>query len=153
MNKNITERGPGGTVVNTYKEDAEEVFDANLNTEMAKRTDKLSDNSIELALRVKQAREFLAWSAHHMRGSWLDWMAESEKAVKETLQTRMSLERESKTVIAAGKDVVSFFNSPEYKEAHGRLSEMVGLLDRFSALKSNGTLDAFADFILKVSCK
>lgn len=151
-NKNITVSG-GSFMTPEYRNKSYDEFDAELSAEMAKRTDKLSDNSIELALRVKQAREFLAWSANHMRASWLDWMEEANKAVKDATMTRMALEREAKAIVATGKDTRDFFNGAEYKDAHARMKEMLDLLDRFSEMKKNGTLDAFGDFILKVSCK
>jgi hypothetical protein len=65
----------------------------------------------------------------------------------------MAFDRETKAVIAAGKDTRDFFNSPEYLQAHGKLCEMVTLLEKFAQLKANGTLDAFAEFILKVTVK
>jgi len=94
----------------------------------------------------------MAWSANHLRRAWLDWIDESSKASQEMNLFRMSFERESKTITASAKDVREFFNSPEYLAAHTRLKELVQLLDRVSELKQNGTLDAFSDFILKVSC-
>ena len=136
-----------------FRDDPENVWDAKLNQETVKRTDKLNDASIDLALRVKQAREFITWSANHMRVSWFEWMKEADKAVKDTVQTRLAFERESALVLRSAKDVRDFFNTPEYVQAHAKLSEMVTLLDQFEKLKNNGTLDAFADFILKVSCK
>lgn len=136
----------------TYSNKSDEVFDAELSSEMTKRTDKLSDTSIELALRVKQAREFVAWSANHMRGSWLDWMEESNKALKDMTMLRMAFERETKTAIATGKDIRDFFNSKEYSESSAKMKEMVELMERFSKLKTEGVMDAFSDFILKV-CK
>jgi hypothetical protein len=42
---------------------------------------------------------------------------------------------------------------PEYKEAHATMKEMVVIMDKFSEFKRDGTLDALADFILKVTCK
>jgi hypothetical protein len=133
------------------RSDAE--FDAELNREMVKRTDKLNDASIDLALRVKQAREFLAWSTNHMRGTWLDWQEKYGLVLKDTVQSRMAFERETKLLLGSAKDTRDFFNSPDYIAAHDRLKEMVTLLDQFSKLKADGTLDAFADFILKVSCR
>lgn len=132
---------------------AQSVFDAELAAEAIKRTDKLNDSSIDLAIRLKQARDFMDWSANHMKTAWLDWMDEANKASRHVNELRMAFDRESKSIVASGKDVEQFFNSSEYREAHARLKEMVDLLDRFSTLKNNGTLDAFADFILKVSCK
>jgi hypothetical protein len=150
---NITINNPAIAPGQIVREDPEEVFDANLAKEMAKRTDKLGDTSIELAVRVKQAREFIAWSAHHMRGSWLEWMEESDKALKDMVQTRLAFQRESGLVVSTAKDVKEFFNTPEYVQAHAKLAELVAVLTQFERLKANGTLDAFADFILKVSCK
>lgn len=131
----------------------DDVFNAELGAEMAKRTDKLNDNTIELALRIKQAREFIAWSASHLRGSWLDWMEEANKATHDVNLVRMTFERELKTVMAAGKDMRDFFNSAEYLKAHATLKETVDILDRIARLKQDGTLDALSDFILKITCK
>ena len=131
----------------------DDVLNAELANQMVKRTDKLLDNNIEMALRLKQAREFMAWLASHLRELWLNWMDETEKTSHQMNIFRMSFERESKSIVASAKDIKEFFNAPDYIEAHNRLKEMVGLIDRFKELKSEGTLDAFADFILKVSCK
>lgn len=140
-------------VMDHVEKKPDDVFDAELSAEMVKRTNKLHDNTIDLAIRLKQAREFMAWSASHLRGSWLEWQNEAGKAASEMNLIRMAFERETKTVLANAKDIKTFFTSPEYLAAHDRLKEMVGLLDKFQELKENGTLDAFADFILKVSCK
>lgn len=127
-------------------------FNAELSAQMVKRTDKLNDATIELALRLKQAREFMAWSSSHLRGSWIDWQKEADKALVDVTQLRMAFDRESKAVIASAKDIRDFFNNTEYLQAIGRFSETVSMLERFQALKASGTLDAFADFILKISC-
>lgn len=132
---------------------SDDVFNSELAKEMVKRTDKLNDTSIELALRLKQAREFMDWSCNHIKSTWLDWYDESSKALRDVTQIRMAFEREGKTVCAAGKDVADFFNSSDYQNAHARLKELVSLLEAFNRFKGDGTLDAFADFILKVTCK
>lgn len=126
-------------------------FDAELASEMIKRTEKMNDVTLDLAMRLKSAREFISWSASHMKASWLDWQTECSKAVQDLNLDRMAFDRESKTIVGAAKDVRDFFNSPEYQSAHASLKEMVGLLEKFGQLKQNGTLDAFADFILKVN--
>lgn len=134
-------------------EKPDDVFNAELAAQMAKRTDKLSDNTIDLAIRLKQAREFMAWSCSHIRGSWLDWMDAANKASADVSHFRMHFDRESKAVIATAKDVTGFFNSEEYSKALLAMRDTMAMLERFGELKRNGTLDAFADFILKVSCK
>lgn len=126
-------------------------LDQELARETVKRTDRLKDNNIDLALRVKEARDFLTWSTAHMRGAWLDWVDQANGATKEITMLRMTLDRESKSVCAASKDVVTLFNSPEYLAAHERFKELIGLLDRFSKLNADGTMEAFGDFILKVT--
>lgn len=129
-----------------------DVLDAELASEMIKRTDKLKDATIDMALRLKQAREFMAWSASHMRGSWLDWQDESKDACKHMNEFRMAFDRETKTIIGHAKDITEFFNSPDYLKAHATLKEALTMLDRFAVMKKDGTLDAFSDFILKIKC-
>lgn len=136
----------------TKGEMTDDAFDAQLASEMAQRTAKLKDNTIDLALRVKEAREFLTWSNNHLRGSWLDWIEQAGGASKEILQFRMAYERETKHVLATGKDIATFFNSPEYQQAHATLKETIALLEKVRELKETGALDALSDFILKVSC-
>lgn len=151
---NIGERG-AGTIQHNYEsihdDKPVDQLDAELAHEMAKRTDKVNDATLDLAVRLKAAREFMSWSASHLKKTWLDWQDQSGKAVRELTQDRMVFDRESKAIIGAAKDVRDFYNSAEYVAAHARLKEMVELLSRFSAFKQDGTLDAFADFILKVS--
>lgn len=131
---------------------SDEVFDAELSAKMVKYTDKLNDNTIDLALRLKQAREFMAWSCSHIRSIWLDWQDESNQIARKMNEFRMAFERESKTIQATGKDLTEFFNSPEYLKAHATLKETSEMLNRFSDMKKDGTLDALADFILKIKC-
>lgn len=132
---------------------SDEQFDAEFAAILTKRTDKLNDNTIDLALRLKQALLFLNWSTTHVKEGWYEWQHEASKIAQELTMTRMAIDRESKAMIAAGKDVVTLFNSPDYLKAHATMKEMVDMLDRFSQLKRDGVMDAFADFILKVSCK
>lgn len=153
-NHTVQQRG-AGTIQTQVEGDlkSNEQFDCELSAEMIKRTNKLHDTTIDIAIRLKQAREFIAWSANHLRTSWLDWQTEAGTAVKDITQDRMAFDRESKAIIACAKDVTSFFNDSQYMEALNHLKETVTTLDRFAELKRNGTLDAFADFILKISCK
>lgn len=130
----------------------DDVFNAELAAEMCKRTDKLNDATIEMALKLKQARDFMAWSASHIRGLWLDWTDEAGKACRQMNEFRMAFDRETKSITASAKDVTEFFNSPEYLKAQASLKETMIMLDRFSAMKRDGTLDALSDFILKIKC-
>lgn len=128
-------------------------FHEEMAANVAKRTDKLNDATIDIAIRLKQARDFMEWSTSHIRTIWMQWLDESDKASRDINQFRMMFDRETKTVIAAGKDLAVFFNSEEYLKAHATLKETVAILERFSEYKQNGTLDALADFILKITCR
>lgn len=132
---------------------ADIAFDAELAAEMNKRTKRLGDQTVDLAIQVKDAREFISWASNHIRPTWMDWMKEANQAVADMTQLRMALNRETTTVLTHAKDVVQFYTSPEYVKAHETFREMMELLNRFEQLKENGTMNAFADFILKVTCK
>lgn len=116
-----------------------------------KMTDKLGKAEVELALQVKQAREFLDWSCNHMKKDWMDWMQQSNQAIKDTQLARMALERESKAVMAACADVRDFFGSTEHQGRMDRIKEFVEVCERLKALKDSGFLDNIADTILKLS--
>lgn len=150
---NATARG-GGVIQYTVQDPdkSDDIFNAELASEAVKRTDKLNDTTIEMAVRLKQAREFMAWSASHLRGLWLDWQDEASQANRHMNEFRMAFDRESKAVMATAKDVTAFFNSPEYTNALAKLKETTDLLEKFAELKRNGALDTLADFILKVTC-
>ena len=139
----------GGPVEGPLK--PKDQFDCELAEQMVKRTAKVNDTTIDLANRLRAAREFIAWSASHLRGTWIDWQDQATNAVRDLTQDRMAFDRESKAIIASAKDVRDCFNAPDYLKAHENLKELVSLLDRFTAMKKDGTLDAFADFVLKVS--
>jgi hypothetical protein len=125
-------------------------FDEELGREMAKRTDKLGHVEVDLAMQVKQAREFLSWSATHMREAWFDWMTEANKALADMRMLRMSLETESKLALASAGDVRKFFLTGDHVEEVARLKDLVATIERLKALKADGTLDAIADTILKL---
>jgi hypothetical protein len=142
----------GSGRVRTPHTPSEEEFQSDLAKAMLKRTDKLGKVEVELALQVKQAREFLEWSSHHIRDAWMEWMHEADKALTDIRQLRVAMTMESKTAIGLAKDVTDQFNSPEMVSALARFKDVADLLSKVRILKDDGTLDAFADFILKIKC-
>lgn len=126
-----------------------DMFNEELSQKVVKMTDKLGVKEVELALQVKQAREFMDWSANHMKKDWLEWQKDSDQAVKDARMTRMALERESKLILAACQDLRSFFGGDVANKEMEKMKEFVEVCERLQALKSNGFLDAIADTILK----
>lgn len=130
--------------------DSEAEFSAKMAQEINRRTDKLSDLSVDLAIRAKQAREFLEWHTDHMKKAWMDWVDESNKVFQDIKQTRTAIEWESKHLLTACADVRKFFLSEEHAKEVARLREFVEVMERLRSLKQDGTLDAISDTILKL---
>lgn len=128
-------------------------FDVKLAQELLKRTERLQDHSIDIAIRAKESREFLDWHINHLKTLWLDWQEESEKIFKDIQMTRKAIEYESKELLTACRDVRKFFLEPQHTEEVSRLKEFVEVMDRLRTLKFDGTLDAVADTILKLALK
>lgn len=148
MKNGISEDVMTGGGPRVYRDKSDVEFDNELSREMVKRTDKLGKDEVDLALQVKQAREFLDWNCDHMKKAWFDWMEEASKAIRDMTTLRMALERESKTIIAATKDVHAFFNLPETKAAFADYEKLIALTEKMQSLKQSGALDALVDFWL-----
>ena len=130
------------------------VFDDELNAtltkEINKRAERLQDKDIDLALRAKEAREFLDYHCHHVKQSWLDWIEESTRVMESIRQTRVAIGIESKLLLSECGDVRKFFLSETHEQEIAKLREFVELAERLRALKTDGTLDRLADTILKL---
>ena len=156
MNNNINFQETaldGSNRVRESHTQSDQEYNAELTKEMVRRTNKLGNAEVELALQVKQARDFLGWSVTHFRTAWMDWMEDADKALNNIRQLRVALNMESKTVVSLAKDVTDHFNAPEMVSALSRFREVTELLERIKSLKQDGTLDAFEGFILNIKCK
>lgn len=127
------------------------IMNDEISKKVLKMTDKLGNAEVELAIQVKQAREFMDWSVNHMKRDWFDWSEASSKAIREAQMARMAIERESKALVTACADVRDFFGSPEHEERTKKIKEFVEVCERLKALKDSGFLDSIADTILKLS--
>ena len=119
--------------------------------ELNKRAERLQDQSIDLALRAKEAREFLDFHTDHARKSWLDWMDETGKVLESIRQTRVAIGFESKQLLSECGDVRKFFLSDDHDKEIAKLREFIELAERLRDLKADGTLDRLADTILKLA--
>jgi hypothetical protein len=113
--------------------------------------DRLSDNTISLAIRAQEARKFLDWHTDHVRAAWLDWLDESNKTLESIRQTRVAIGFESKQLLSECSDVRKFFLSEDHDQEIKKLREFIELAERLRSLKNDGTLDRLADTILKLA--
>ena len=114
-------------------------------------TKRLTDSTIDLAVRSAEARQFLDWHTDHVRKSWLDWNEESESVLKSIRQTRIAIGIESRQLLAECGDVRKFFLSEQHEQEIAKLRDFIELAERLRALKDEGTLDRLADTILKLA--
>src|SRR5208283_4191209 len=63
-----------------------EQFNAELSQLMLKKTERLKDQEIDLALRVVEAREFLDWHCNTIKTEWIDWIQQANKILEEMRQ-------------------------------------------------------------------
>lgn len=151
MNSDMQPSGCDGRITRKQKPLTEVETTYGLANEIAKRAERLKDPTVELAVRLAEATEFLEWSVNHVRKDWLDWIDQTKQAIIDTRQTKAAMEFETKGLLAACADVRKFFLSDDHTKEVQRLKEFVELCERLRALKADGTLDAVADTILKLS--
>jgi hypothetical protein len=126
------------------------VFKHDLAQKLIKKTDRLLNQEIDLAIRANEARELLDWSVNNIETSWLDWMDSANAALKDVTMLRMAIERETKFALTAAKDVREFFSGAAHEQQISRLKEFVETLERLKRLRDDGFLDAVADTILRM---
>ena len=122
-----------------------------ISARLNKSVDKMHNDTIALADRAKEAREFLDWHTNSVRASWLDWNDESSKVMESIRQTRVAIGLESKKLLDECSDVRKFFLSSDHEKETTRLREFIELCERLRALKNDGTLDKISDTILKLA--
>lgn len=154
MNLAASKLGPGDRDLGDGKAEhihSEAEMNAGVAQGLNKATDRLLDNTIALAVRAKEAREFLDWHANHVKATWLDWTEQSKKVLEDIRLTRVAIEFESKQLLSACADVRKFFLADDHEKEITKLREFVELAERLRALKNDGTLDRLADTILKLA--
>jgi hypothetical protein len=138
-----------GDVVESEKSNEE--FNADIAREIIKRKDRLTDQSVDLALRALEAQESLEWSVNHFRRVWIEWAETANERLHDMTLWRMAFGREVKQIITDASDIRQFFLDEKHLEQVRRLKEFVELCERLKALKQDGTLDAIADTMLKLA--
>jgi hypothetical protein len=126
-------------------------MDAQVAAAMTKKIDRLRDESIELAIRANEARQWLEWNCSHVENSWVNWLELSNKVLEDIRLARMAIGQESSKLLAECGDVRKFFLSEDHDREITKLREFIELAERLRALKQDGTLDKLADTILKLA--
>lgn len=137
--------------VQQFRNESDQEFNSTLASESNRRFERVHDKTLDLCERTKAARDFIEFHVTHVKSKWLDWVEESDKIMKDIQQTRVATEFESRQLLSACADVRKFFLSEEHAKEVCRLKEFVEVVERLRALKKDGTLDAVADTILKLS--
>tara|TARA_R110000868_G_scaffold267108_1_gene526380 strand:+ start:961 stop:1419 length:459 start_codon:yes stop_codon:yes gene_type:complete len=122
-----------------------------LSDKLIKLSDKMNDQTIDLATRSLEARRILDWHCNHVKESWIEWSDQTNKVLEQIRQTRVVIGIESKQLLAECGDVRKFFLSDDHEKEIAKLREFIELCERLRALKNDGTLDKVADTILKLA--
>lgn len=151
LNKQDRVVSAGAETVQAEHIKSESEMDSEISKGLIKTVDRLQDSNIALAVRSKEAREFLDWHVGHVRKAWLDWHDESSKVLESIRQTRAAIGIESRQLLSECGDVRKFFLSEDHDKEIVKLREFIELAERLRSLKNDGTLDRLADTILKLA--
>jgi hypothetical protein len=109
--------------------------------------------SEELLSRANDVISTIDYLTTQIRGPWAEHQAFVKAALAEVREQRIALGSETRLLMSALKDVRQFFLEEAYETEVRRLHEFIDLCERLKALKEEGTLDAVADTILKMSAQ
>jgi len=73
--------------------------------------------------------------------------------IKTVRETRMTVEREIKSMLTTLKEIRTFFLENEYEKEVKRLYEFIGICKDLKKLQEDGTLDAISETIIKLALK
>lgn len=118
---------------------------------MIKVSDRLKDQTIDLAVRLEEAEAYLDVHTDYVKESWVEVNKAAAKVLEDLRLTRMAIGNEAERVVKDLSDVRKFFLADEHEKEIARLKEFIELCERIRALKNDGTLDKVADTILKLA--
>ena len=100
---------------------------------------------------MKMARASLDMATDLFRRDMMEFCEELPKNTEKLRQWRMMVEREKELSMNALRDLRKFFLEKDHEIEMQRLSEFVRMAERLAALSKDGTLDAVASIMLKLS--
>lgn len=139
----------GASSVEVRKSD--EQFNDEFNNRMIKFINTMNDKALPAAERALASRQAMEFHVNHIKRDWMDWKEKQDAILTDFQQGRMAIERESRLILSAVLDVRKFFLGDAHEQEVKRLREVVELMERLQALQKDGTLDKFADVLLKLS--
>jgi len=134
-----------------YEKKTDEQFNAELSTQMIKRSAKAIDVSSELMDKALDARAAMDVMCAQWKVGWLDFQDTCDSRLKELRMTRMALDTEMRQLMASCREVRAFFLDKDYEQERARLKEFVDVCERLQRLKESGFLDSVADTMLKLA--
>jgi len=105
----------------------------------------------EMAKAALTAREVLRENLRELCSGQESFETKSSEALKSIRDIRTAVIGEVHKFSSELRDLRQFFVGPSYEQEITRLKEFVGLCEKIKALKQDGTLDAVADTIIKLS--
>jgi hypothetical protein len=103
---------------------------------------------------IERSREVIAtidYLSKEIGGPWAEYQLFIKAALTEVRENRIALGSETRLLMSALKEVRAFFIETDYQTEIDRLRDFVDVCERLRSLKTDGTLDALADTILKLT--
>ena len=112
---------------------------------------KLPAETRPTVLAAQDARKVINELTQGMGGEMEKFRADGKVYLDDIRQTRFAVVSECSQMLKELRDVRQFFVGPDHQPQVERLKEFVDLCERLAKLKKDGTLDALADTIIKLS--
>lgn len=142
------ERNPEGHI---YEEKSNDQFNSEIATKFVKKTRSSLDSANTVLEQALDARAALDVMCNQWQTTWLDFVDNSDKRLKEFRMTRVAFDTEQRLLMTSLKEVRAFFLDKDYEMERNRLKEFVEICERLKALKESGFLDTVADTMLKLA--
>lgn len=131
----------------------ETLYSAGSTTQIAEKMAKTKSGAIVEALNTSVAASSEAIDSFHrkMHSALADLEVLTQKHAQAMRALRMSAVSDAGQITKVLGDIRALFIGPDHTKEMERLEHFIALCERLQTLKRNGTLDAVADTILKLS--
>jgi len=132
-------------------EKSNDQFNAEILSATNRQTVKTIEKTNELIDRSRDARAAMEDLCTSFKAEWLEFQKTADDRLKEIRMLRMSLETETRQLMASFREVRQFFLDKDHASETARLKEFVEVCERLQALKSSGFLDSVAETMLNLA--
>jgi hypothetical protein len=133
-----------------HRQAAEET-DGRLLSKLTHLAEKMPGQLQDYATLLASAKASLDMGTDLFRQSMVDFSEELPKHMEKLRGWRMAMERERDASLKAMRELRQFFLEDAHEKEMMRLNEFVRMCERLGALAKDGTLEAVADVMLKLS--